>query len=502
VAVLGRPNVGKSTLFNRLLGRQRAITDPTPGVTRDVLEGELDLGGPRVRLLDTGGYTLERGQLEREVARRSLAIAASSDLTLALVEAGGLTREDQALFDRLRRLPDFPDRVVLVINKVDGPKQEQALGEFQGLGFGSQAAVSAAHGRGIGELKKLIQQRLQAAGCARLQQASLPGSAAGLRAEAAVPEQEADLAAQAAAGGEGGPASWAGAEVRLAIIGKPNTGKSTLLNRLLGQERALVTESPGTTRDPVGGTLRYRGRSLRVLDTAGIRRRSRVSEAVEYYSVQRAIRSIEEADLVVLLMDVREGVSEQDKKIAALAAGAGRGVILALNKVDLLEGGEGRPGRAAEGRPAGHRTEGALRLSPARFRSPGDAVRGHRLGGGAPAGRGPGGRPAAASPRVHRQAEPGGEALGGGVRPAGSGQEREDPLRHPDRGQPRAFCLLRQFPAAVPRALHQVSEEPHPRGPGLRQGAGGHPPARVLKERGRGQWAGISPSARSPTCWA
>jgi GTP-binding protein len=344
VAVLGRPNVGKSTLFNRLLGRQRAITDPTPGVTRDVLEGELDLGGPRVRLLDTGGYTLERGQLEREVARRSLAIAASSDLTLALVEAGGLTREDQALFDRLRRLPDFPDRVVLVINKVDGPKQEQALGEFQGLGFGSQAAVSAAHGRGIGELKKLIQQRLQAAGCARLQQASLPGSAAGLRAEAAVPEQEADLAAQAAAGGEGGPASWAGAEVRLAIIGKPNTGKSTLLNRLLGQERALVTESPGTTRDPVGGTLRYRGRSLRVLDTAGIRRRSRVSEAVEYYSVQRAIRSIEEADLVVLLMDVREGVSEQDKKIAALAAGAGRGVILALNKVDLLEEGQGRQG--------------------------------------------------------------------------------------------------------------------------------------------------------------
>jgi len=306
VAVLGRPNVGKSTLFNRLVGRQRAITDPTPGVTRDVLEGELDLGGQRVRLLDTGGYTLERGQLQREVSQRSLAIATSSDLTLALVEVGGLTREDQALFDRLRRLPDFPDKVVLVINKVDGPKQELGLGEFQALGFGSLAAVSAAHGRGIAELKELIRKCLERAG----------------RAGDLLPDHQ----------------RRSDAELHLAIIGKPNTGKSTLLNRLLGEERALVSESPGTTRDPVGGTLRYRGRTLRILDTAGIRRKSRVSEAVEYYSVNRAIQSIEQADLVVLLMDVREGVSDQDKKIADLAVRAGRGVILALNKVDLLAG--------------------------------------------------------------------------------------------------------------------------------------------------------------------
>jgi GTP-binding protein len=314
--VLGRPNVGKSTLFNRLVGRQRAITDPTPGVTRDVLEGELDLGGPRVRLLDTGGFTLERGELPREVTRRSLAIAAASDLALALVEAGGLTREDHELFERLRRLPGFADKVVLVINKVDGPKQELALGEFQALGFGSLAAVSAAHGRGIAELKELIRKAWAKA----------------------VGETDAQ------AGGEGRGAAGLRAveELQLAIIGKPNTGKSTLLNRLLGEERALVSESPGTTRDPVGGSLRYRGCALRILDTAGIRRRNRISDSVEYYSVHRAIRSIEEADLVVLLMDVREGVSEQDKKIAALAARAGRGVILALNKVDLLGGGAGR----------------------------------------------------------------------------------------------------------------------------------------------------------------
>ncbi len=337
VAVLGRPNVGKSTLFNRLVGGQRAITDPTPGVTRDVLEGELDLDGARVRLLDTGGYTLERGELQREVSRRSLAIAAASDLTLALVEAGGLTREDLALFDRLRRLPDFPDKVVLVVNKVDGPKQELGLGEFQALGFGRLAPVSAAHGRGIAELKKLIRQAW---------------SKAGGESRPAGREEE---ASRAGAPELGRPA---GGELRLAIIGKPNTGKSTLLNRLLGEERALVSESPGTTRDPVGGTVRYRGRSLRVLDTAGIRRRSRVSESVEYYSVNRAIRSIEEADLVVLLMDVREGVSEQDKKIADLAARAGRGVILALNKVDLLPGGGAKAGKDAglrHGKDAGLR---------------------------------------------------------------------------------------------------------------------------------------------------
>ncbi len=328
MAVLGRPNVGKSTLFNRLIGRQRAITDPTPGVTRDVLEGELDLGGARVRLLDTGGYTLERGELEREVSRRSLAIAASSDLALALVEVGGLTREDQAFFARLRRLPGFPEKVVLVVNKVDGPKQELALGEFQALGFGSLAAVSAAHGRGIAELKQLIRKAVARAAAAAGGNAGEEGEEDGAPAgENAAVQAEADA---------GPRRNAAAAELRLAIIGKPNTGKSTLLNRLLGEERALVSESPGTTRDPVGGTMHFRGQTIRILDTAGIRRKNRVSEAVEYYSVNRAIQSIQETDLVVLLMDVREGVSEQDKKIAALAVSAGRGVILALNKVDLL----------------------------------------------------------------------------------------------------------------------------------------------------------------------
>jgi GTP-binding protein len=308
VAVLGRTNVGKSTLFNRLVGRRRSITDPTPGVTRDVLEGECLIGGLRVRLLDTGGYSSEPGELAREISRRSLAIAGSSQLALLLVEASGLAREDFELIEQARRLPNFRQKVVLVINKVDGPKQELALGEFQALGFARQAAVSAAHGRGIAELKELIRSSWEACWGAA-------GADAGL-----------------------GQAPREQPELRLAILGKPNTGKSTLLNLLLGEERALVSEAPGTTRDPVSGLLRYRGQALEVLDTAGIRRKNRVSEAVEYYSVNRAIKSIAEADVVVLLMDAREGVSDQDKKIASLAVSAGRGVILALNKCDLLAG--------------------------------------------------------------------------------------------------------------------------------------------------------------------
>lgn len=302
VAILGRPNVGKSTLFNRLVGRQRAITDPTPGVTRDAVVEEASIGGRRVRFLDTGGYSLQEGDIERQVARRSLGAAESSDLVLLLVEVGGLTREDYELIERLRRLERLRERLLLVVNKVDGPKQELSVGEFHALGFRRLLAVSAAHGRGIAALKEVIREAASAGG--------------GAQAPEEEPEPEEVL--------------------RLAILGKPNTGKSTLLNRLLGEERALVSELPGTTRDPVSGRFRHRGRPLQVIDTAGIRRKSKVREPVEYYSVNRAIRSIREADVILLLLDAGEGVAEQDKKIASLAVAEGRGLVLALNKCDLL----------------------------------------------------------------------------------------------------------------------------------------------------------------------
>jgi len=300
VAILGRPNVGKSTLFNRLIGRQRSITDSTPGVTRDILEGECSIQGRRIRLLDTGGFTIEPGRLQAQVSRRSIEAAGRCDLVLLLVEVGGLTREDYELVERMRR---YGRKLVLVANKVDGPKQELAVGELHRLGFERLVAVSAAHGRGIQELKDLIRDAA---------------------AEAPEPHRPAEPA-------EGEPGA-----LRLAILGKPNTGKSTLLNLLVQAERSLVAEEPGTTRDPIAASFRYRARPFVVIDTAGIRRKSRVSQAVEYYSVNRAIRSIEEADVVVLLLDAREGVSDQDKKIASLAVEKGRGVVLALNKCDLL----------------------------------------------------------------------------------------------------------------------------------------------------------------------
>jgi GTP-binding protein len=278
VAILGRANVGKSTLFNRLLGKRRAITHATPGVTRDAVEGRIRIQDLEVNLLDTGGYSREPGIIEKRVADKVNSIAGECDLILLLVEAGGLSGEDLDFLQRLRR---YEEKLILVVNKVDGEKQDLNLGEFHSLGF----------------------QRL------------IP-----------VPGVE--------------------KRIRLVILGKPNTGKSTLLNHFLQTEKSLVTEIPGTTRDPVEGLFRYRGYDLEVLDTAGIRRKNKVREAVEYYSVNRSIKSIEEADVVLLVIDAVEGISDQDKKIAALAARRGRGIILVLNKWDRLV--EGKNGAEAQ----------------------------------------------------------------------------------------------------------------------------------------------------------
>ncbi|MBN1835735.1 MAG: ribosome biogenesis GTPase Der [Spirochaetales bacterium] len=314
VAILGKPNVGKSTLFNRLVGRRRAITHSTAGVTRDIVEAELWFGDLRCLIRDTGGYNRDSGAIERLVARRSLESAEESDLLLLVVEAAGVSGEDRDFVEKLRR---YEDKVILVVNKVDSESQEMALGEFFQLGFRRMIPVSAEANRNLDELREAIYQ-----------------------------------AARRGEGGPGRPARQAAAseEVpRLTIIGKPNTGKSTLLNRLLGQERAIVSETPGTTRDPVFGEFAYGETRLRVVDTAGIRRRAKVTENVEYYSVNRAIRTLEEADIVLLLVDGLEGLSDQDKKIASLAVRRGRGVVIVLNKWDRMD--RGRPAlRAAADR--------------------------------------------------------------------------------------------------------------------------------------------------------
>ncbi|MBN2551622.1 MAG: ribosome biogenesis GTPase Der [Spirochaetales bacterium] len=305
VAILGRPNVGKSTLFNRLVGRNRAITHTSPGVTRDTVESRLRIRDLEVTLLDTGGYSRHGGIIEQRVAENSTRIAGDCDLILLLVEAGGLSGEDLDFVERLRR---YGDKLILVVNKVDSESQAMKLGEFHALGFRQLIAVSAAHGRNIDELKEGIYQF-----------ALRSGYTAG---------QE--------------PEGREAKRVRLAILGKPNTGKSTLLNRLLRTEKSLVTDIPGTTRDPVEGSFHYRGYELQVVDTAGIRRKSKVREAVEYYSVNRSIKTIEDADVVVLVIDAAEGITEQDKKITALAARRGRGIILVLNKWDRLVAGQSK----------------------------------------------------------------------------------------------------------------------------------------------------------------
>ena len=308
VALIGRPNVGKSTLFNVLIGRRRAITHSEPGVTRDPIEAECAMGGGRVRLVDTGGYTIDGEGLSGVVSRRTLKAARESDLLLLVLDAVESTPLDEE-FIRLMR--PFSDKVLLVVNKVDTPDRDAAVWNAHAHGFPHVIGVSASHGRSIDRLKEtaaaLLEARMEAPLSAR-PQSRRPARAA---AEDSV--------------------------VRIAILGKPNTGKSSLANRLLGEERSIVSPVPGTTRDVVEGTFEHKGRTLRILDTAGIRRKSKVTDPIEYYSVNRAIESIGRADIVVLMMDATLGIVDQDKKIAAHAVKEGRGVVLVPGKWDLQQ---------------------------------------------------------------------------------------------------------------------------------------------------------------------
>jgi len=315
VALLGRTNVGKSTLFNALIGRRRAITHSTPGVTRDPVEAECAFGPVRILLSDTGGYRVERDAMDEEVAQRSLKAARESDLALLLIDALEITPEDESLMERLRPLAD---RVVLVVNKVDTPSRDTLVWNTYAYGFAHVVGVSAAHHRNLDELRDLVASLLESA-------------PAGARAPT-----DAGTDAGTDAEGEGSDLESDEAPLRIAILGKPNTGKSSLANRLLGEERSIVSDVPGTTRDVVEGSFSYRRKRFEVLDTAGIRRRSRVRESIEYYSVGRATESIRRADVVLLLVDAVEGLADQDKKIASLAVKEGRGILLVLNKWDLL----------------------------------------------------------------------------------------------------------------------------------------------------------------------
>jgi GTPase len=296
VAVVGRPNVGKSTFFNRVLGRREAIVDDQPGVTRDRNFALADWAGRQFFVVDTGGVIEGSDEpMDRAVRGQALAAVEEADLILFMVDGkDGVHPLDEKLAEILR---DSRRPLMVVVNKVDNLPDDPGYHDFWRLGLGEPLPVSAISGKGSGNLLDRIV-------------AALPPSTE-------VEAEEEDL--------------------RIAVIGKPNVGKSSFINRLFGEERVVVSETPGTTRDPVDSTMRYHGRNLIFVDTAGLRRQSRIRESIEYYSALRTARVIQEADVCVVLVDAVEGVTVQDLKVLEAAWEAGCGVILAANKWDLVE---------------------------------------------------------------------------------------------------------------------------------------------------------------------
>jgi GTP-binding protein len=296
VAVVGRPNVGKSTFFNRVVGRRVAIVDDRPGVTRDRNFAMADWAGRHFFLVDTGGIVEGSDEpLARAVRTQAVAAMDEADLILLLVDGKqGIHPLDQALAELLRKV-DKP--VVLVVNKMDNLPGDTAHHEFWGLGLGEPRPVSAISGKGSGDLLDVVV-------------AHLP--------EGAETTEEDDV-------------------VRVAVIGKPNVGKSSFINRLLGEDRTVVDEVSGTTRDPVDTPMRYKGRTLVFVDTAGLRRQSRVKDAIEYYSALRTARVVRAADVCLAMIDATEPLHLQDLRVIEQAWDAGTGVVLLVNKWDLVE---------------------------------------------------------------------------------------------------------------------------------------------------------------------
>ncbi|MDX2170088.1 MAG: ribosome biogenesis GTPase Der [Deltaproteobacteria bacterium] len=301
VALVGRPNTGKSTLFNRLTRSRRALVGPTPGVTRDRNVGIATLGDRRVLVVDTGGFEAdEQEALGQAVRAQALVAAESADVIVAVLDArAGLNPLDRQLIERLRPLRQ---PVLIAVNKVDTGKQDDLVGEFFALGLPALFAISAEHGLGVGELVDAIVERLPAPPVAT----------------------------------EGGEASTAEAPTAVAIIGRPNVGKSSLLNRLVGYERAIVSAIPGTTRDALDTPITRAGRAYVLVDTAGVRRRGRVQAHLERASVVRALRALERAEVGVLVVDAVEGMTEQDARVAGYAWERGRALLVLVNKWDAV----------------------------------------------------------------------------------------------------------------------------------------------------------------------
>ncbi|MCL5676506.1 MAG: ribosome biogenesis GTPase Der [Firmicutes bacterium] len=297
VAIVGRPNVGKSTLFNRLIQQRLAIIENEPGITRDRIYGESEWNGRPFTVVDTGGILRGDGEpLVSQIRNQAEQAMADADVILFLVDARtGVNPLDQDVADLLRRTGK---PVVLVANKVENLRVEEESLEFYALGLGQPWALSAAHGLGTGDLLDHIVSLFPPAG-----------------EEAEEPEDSL---------------------IKIAVIGRPNVGKSSLVNALLGQERMIVSDLAGTTRDAVDAMLEKDGRRYLLIDTAGLRRKGKIEEAVERYSVLRSLRAVDRSDVVLLVLDASFGIAEQDKRIAGYVEEQGKALILMVNKWDLV----------------------------------------------------------------------------------------------------------------------------------------------------------------------
>jgi GTPase len=306
IVIVGRPNVGKSTLFNRIIGERIAVVQDQPGVTRDRLYGEFEHRKKRYRLVDTGGILFgDDDPLVEQIKVQAEVAMAEADAIIFLTDADqGVVGGDEDLAELLRRMK-VP--IAVFANKVDGPQREPQAAEFFALGVGEVFAVSALHGSGIEDGLDYLTQDLE-------------GLPPGVEAEQ---------------------------ELRLAIVGRPNVGKSSMLNAFSGEERVIVSDIPGTTRDAIDSVVQWKGQTVRLIDTAGIRRRGKIQGSIEYYMVLRASRALERAECALLVIDGEEGLTDGDKRVAHAAHELGKPLVIAVNKWDLVEPPDGNLGRSS-----------------------------------------------------------------------------------------------------------------------------------------------------------
>jgi GTP-binding protein len=295
VAIVGRPNVGKSTLFNRLIERREAITDPTAGTTRDRHYGKAEWNGVLFSVIDTGGYVSGSDDVFEAEIRKQVKLAIDeADTILFMVDAkGGITSLDEAIAGMLRKAKK---PLLLAANKVDALEQEYAASEFYGLGLGEVHTLAAVSGAGTGDLLDALVKTFNKP--SEPEEQDIPG---------------------------------------FAIVGKPNVGKSSLVNALLGREQNIVTPVAGTTRDPINTRWNVFGHDVMLLDTAGIRRKAKVDEDIEFYSVIRSVRAIEDSDVCLLMIDATDGIQQQDLHILSIIQKNGKGLVVLVNKWDLIE---------------------------------------------------------------------------------------------------------------------------------------------------------------------